>query len=252
VGLGAELIPGGEAPYLALPATWADYLRGQPQTDRYRINRALRDLEAWSGGDWQLERPRTPDELARARDALIDLHRRRWEGQGGGAFRSPHFLAFHDRLMPELFAQGALELLLLRVRSEPVAALYNFVWDDKVSFYQCGRRLDVPKGARPGVALMALAIRSAIEAGRREFDFLEGTSRFKMQFTKTTRPLVRVRAYRPSLLERARRLAEAGRGVARRLRRGARALAARLGRAKNGPEGLSNQGSGPLFHATHE
>src|SRR5262249_47320920 len=101
-------------------------------------------------------------------------------------------------------------------------------WDDKVSFYQCGRRLDVPKGARAGVALMALAIRSAIEAGRREFDFLEGTSQFKMQFARTTRPLVRLRAYRPSLLERARPLAEAGRGMALRLRCGARALAARL------------------------
>ena len=41
--------------------------------------------------------------------------------------------------MAWLLEQGALELLWLSVRGEPVAALYGMVWAGKVYAYQCGR-----------------------------------------------------------------------------------------------------------------
>ena len=40
----------------------------------------------------------------------------------------------------------------------PIAALYNFIWEGKVSFYQSGRKVDVPKNIRPGIVIHAYAI----------------------------------------------------------------------------------------------
>ena len=101
---------------------------------------------------------------------------------------------------------------------EPIAALYSIVWANKVHFYQSGRKLEVPKGVRPGVTAHALAIRRAIEAKRREYDFLGGLSQYKLQLSLAQRPLVRIRAFRPSIREQARRTAERAMALVRKLR----------------------------------
>jgi CelD/BcsL family acetyltransferase involved in cellulose biosynthesis len=72
--------------------------------------------------------------------------------------------------------------------------------------------------------LLAHLIRGAIEAGRREFDFLNGDAPYKRRLAKTARPVVRLRAARPSWREQARRLAEQGRCWAREIRQAVRAL----------------------------
>ena len=51
---------------------------------------------------------------------------------------------------------------------------------------------------------------AAIEAGRREYDFLGGPARYKTQLALASRPIVRVRAWRPSLVESVHRFVEWG------------------------------------------
>jgi CelD/BcsL family acetyltransferase involved in cellulose biosynthesis len=202
----------GACPYVSLPASWDDYLGSLPAGGRYMLLRSLRDFEQWAQDDAELHEVRTPAELDRGIRVLRTLHGDRWQADSrGGVFASPLFTAFHEQVMGSLLASGALELLWLTVRGDPVAALYNIVWNEKVYFYQGGRKLDVPKGVRPGIVLHARAIRRAIAAGRREYDFLAGASRYKMQLATATRSLVRVRAVGSPRLE-AIRLA-AGRGA---------------------------------------
>jgi hypothetical protein len=50
----------------------------------------------------------------------------------------------------------------------------------------------------------AYLIKAAIEDGMREYDFLAGASQYKMSLALATRPLVQLRAVRPSLRETAR------------------------------------------------
>jgi CelD/BcsL family acetyltransferase involved in cellulose biosynthesis len=199
----------GEAPYLRLPATWDQYLAELPKKKRYGLLRAERDLETWAEGSQRFITANSPCELEQGQRILADLHNERWNSSGQrGAFQAPRFAAFHDALMPRLLEQGQLELTWLSVREEPVAAQYNIVASGKVYYYQCGRRIQIPKGQRPGVVLLAHAIRRAIAAGRREFDFLAGASPYKMELTQTTRPLVQVRAVRRCVAEKARVCAE--------------------------------------------
>jgi CelD/BcsL family acetyltransferase involved in cellulose biosynthesis len=225
-----------EAPYIPLPATWDDYLKALPKKKRYGVTSALRRFDAWAGGQAELRRAHTSAELEEGKRVLQGLHGQRWQEAGqAGVFAAPRFAAFHDAVMPRLLREGALELAWLTVRGRPVAAAYNLVRSGKVSYYQCGRSPDVPDAVRPGIVLLARLIRAAIEAGRREFDFLAGVSVYKSQLALAARPLVLFRAARPSLREWLRCGAERGLEWARTVRNGARGTARWLRRGTDRP-----------------
>lgn len=221
-GIVAHSQQSGECPYVPLPRSWDEYLSALGSSRRYIVTRSVRELDKWAGENkWELCRARTPAELAEGKRVLWALHAERWAASGrSGVFASARFARFHDEVMPRLLAGEdgvALELQWLRARGEPIAATYSFVYEGKVYFYQSGRRVDVPKGLRPGIAMHALSIRSSIEAGRREYDFLGGASRYKRDLALATRPLVTIRAVAPSLRAHAVELARslADRAIAR-------------------------------------
>ena len=208
-----------QSPYIPLPATWEGYLAALSASHRALVKRSLRAFEAWSGAELEIECVRSPAELDRGFELLRGLHAERWgESRPGGLFASARFAAFHRAVMPKLLESGGLELLCLSVHGEPVAVQYNLVADGKVYFYQGGRKLDVPRGIRPGTVLHAHAIRHAIEAGRKEYDFLGGTQRYKLELALASRPIVELRAVRPVVVEAARRVAELGVAQVRTLR----------------------------------
>lgn len=219
-GLAPAILDEAPAYYISLPDSWDEYLASLSSSRRQRIRRALRQFENWSGGDYELSRAERAADIERGMRTLADLHSERWRASGRhGAFASPRFTAFHERVMPVLLENNALELLTLAVKGEPLAAAYNIVWDGRVHFYQSGRKMDVPKNIRPGVILHSLAIRAAIESGRREYDFLAGTARYKQELSTATRSLSSVRATRPALLrEHARLLMRRGARKARQVR----------------------------------
>lgn len=228
-GISATPSVTAQSPYILLPATWVEYLAALSPSRRGFIKRSLRAFEDWSGGTQEVECVRSPADLERGFETLRALHAARWgRGEHEGLFASASFTAFHRAVMPKLLASGGLELLSLSVRGEPVAVQYNLVHDGKVQFYQGGRKLDLPRAIRPGTVLHAHAIRRAIESGKREYDFLAGAQRYKLELSLASRPIVELRAVRPVVLEAARRAAE--RGVA-----GVQSLRASLGRLASGP-----------------
>lgn len=213
-GFAAEIVETNRAPYIHLPATWDDYLKGLSCTHRRQVTRSLRAFDQWAGGTARLERAADLAGLEEGKRVLTILHHARWEGHGqSGVFRSPLFLGFHDAMMRRLLERGALELMWLTVRDAPVAALYGMTWGGRTTAYQTGRRLNVPAAVRPGGVVLAYAIRAAIEAGLREFDLLADEVPYKMQLTDRVRPLVQVRVVRPGWREPLRRLAERGAAV---------------------------------------
>ena len=148
-----------------MPATWDAYLASLSGTTRHMVRKTLRDLETWTGGDVSFERVRNHDEVDRGFEIISSLHAQRWEATAsgyGGVFASGAFRSFHKKLMHDLIDRGALELCWLSARGEPIGALYNFVWNNKVYHYQSGRRVDLPRHIRPGIAMHAHAIRAAI------------------------------------------------------------------------------------------
>jgi CelD/BcsL family acetyltransferase involved in cellulose biosynthesis len=215
----------GGAPFAVLPKTWDEYLRRLPSSSRYTVTRALRELEKWGGKDGvSLVRASTPSELAEGRQILRALHSERWAAAAQtGVFARQRFMRFHDEVMPKFLAgtDAGLDLFWLTVRGEPVACVYNIVFRGKVYFYQSGRKVDVPKHVKLGIAIHALVMQRSISDGRREYDFLNGISQYKMSLATATRPLVTLRAVAPTVRGRAvdgaRKLAE---GLIRRAKKG--------------------------------
>ena len=193
-GVSAELTAAGPSYYVELPATFTAYTARLSPSSRYLLTRSTRDFERWAGAGVALHVAATPAELEAGKQALVALHGERWGG--GGAFVSPRFRAFHEGVTAALLARGALELLWLTVRGEPFAAAYDVLWRGRVFYYQSGRRLDVPRNIRPGIVLLGHALRRAIEAGRREYDFLGGDHRYKRELGTSCRTVVSLRAVR--------------------------------------------------------
>ena len=219
-GANVSVASGTGAPYVPLAGSWEAYLQALGSRRRYFVRKSLRAFEAWAGAAPALTIATTRVELDRARKTLLRLHAERWAAADRrGVFESSRFREFHDRMMPQLLDRGALQLGSLDVQGEPVAAFYNLVWNGKTYFYQSGRRTDVPAHLRPGIVMHACLIRHAIEQGQREYDFLAGMARYKLDLALEVRDVISLRIARPSLAEATRRAAEYVIGRARSLRR---------------------------------
>lgn len=209
----------GGAPFAALPDSWDAYLASMPSSRRYMIKRSLKDWEKWAKAPPTLCRVETAEELDQAFDMLVSLHGERWqEADHVGAFSSPLFSSFHRQTMRELLAAGALWLAWLEVDGEPVAAIYNLVWNNQVRFYQSGRKVGVPDKVRAGIVIHACAIQEAIARGYTHYDFLAGTTRYKMQLSNNVRPLVQLSLRPASLRSKFRDIGITGLGLGRTVR----------------------------------
>jgi CelD/BcsL family acetyltransferase involved in cellulose biosynthesis len=222
-GIDAGVTTSLECPFIALPKTWDAYVAGLDGNGRYFVRRTLREFDAWAKpGGAKLCAATTEDELDRGFQLLEALHGDRWSGSGGGAFQSERFRRFHRAVTRGLLRGegGALDLLWLEVRGEPVAALYSIVYRGHVHFYQSGRKTDVPKNVRPGIAIHLLAIQRAIAAGHHTYDFLAHPNQYKQKLAPThRRHLAALSASGPSLRARASKKARAeARMLVKRLR----------------------------------
>ena len=87
-----------------------------------------------------------------------------------------------------------LKLYVACKNDKPIAAIYNFVYNNKVHYYQSGFRQENSGLQSPGVFMQAYAIEDAIQKGFEEFDFLKGREgSYKFRWLPQTRSLVQMR-----------------------------------------------------------
>jgi hypothetical protein len=202
----------GGAPYSPLPNTWDEYLGALSSSTRYMIRRSLRAFEKWTDGDAKLVRLESKSQIDKAMDILSNLHGERWAAEKqDNIFDAPRFMEFHKAIIPELMESNALDFHWLVADGKPLIAVYNMTYGNRVHYYQSGRTTAVPKKIRLGIVAHAMAIQRAIEAGHKEYDFLDGVAQFKMQLATDIRPLRMLQVYRPSMVDKLRRLGIQGR-----------------------------------------
>jgi CelD/BcsL family acetyltransferase involved in cellulose biosynthesis len=204
--------------YLELPPSWDQYLATLSKHRRTRIRYARRRMAA---------EPRArffawddSSTLDQAFERLAELHRRRWEPDGGSeSFASPEYLEFHRGVIRACFARNWLRLYCLEVDGEMTAMFYCYRFRDVVYLMQSGfdpakRKLE------PGNVLLGHALEHAIGEGHVAFDFLRGDHAYKDHLGSDWRETRFVWAFRNT-----------SGGLAYRLRRvWLRALSARLRR----------------------
>jgi CelD/BcsL family acetyltransferase involved in cellulose biosynthesis len=133
------------------------------------------------------------DQLDAALDVLIELHQKRRQMLGEpGCFASPRFTAFHREVSRRLLTAGHLQLQLLELDGQPLAAEYQIAGQGVTYIYQAGiepRRL----ADEPGHLITMATVKRAIEQGGRAVDFLRGDEPYKAHFRALARPLLALR-----------------------------------------------------------
>lgn len=185
--------------YLPLITDWEAQLAQSSRPLRQKIRREQRAAEA-NGVVWRIADQ--SDNFAENFEILVNLHQARWTSRGEpGVFASKKFTAFHQRLAPQLLEQGWVKLFILFIADAPVSALYTFVYNQKVFYYQSGLAPVESNLFSPGTLNLSYAQEKAIEWGLTEWDFLQGGQAYKARWHTQPRPLVQVRLARPQAKE---------------------------------------------------
>ncbi len=172
-------------PRLDLPATWDEYLAGLGKKDRHELRRKLRKLS--QGGEVCLEAIAHPADVEAALDDFLRLHRSRADK---AAFMTEEMERFFRVVVAALAAEAQVELIFLALGGVRVAAVLCFCDGDESLLYNSGYDPDYAY-LSVGLLSKALALRKAIEEGKRRFDFLRGPEPYKYDLGATDRPVYR-------------------------------------------------------------
>lgn len=176
---------------VTLPGSWEAYLAALSKSHRKQLRRFERRL--FATGRARLHAATSEEELGRAFEILVDLHRRRRESLGDrGRFHDRRFIEFHRDVARQFFADGTLQLCWLELDGRPIASEYQIVGGQTVYAYQSG--IDpAALGQEPGRLATLAALQAAIAAGHRSYDLLRGNEAYKAHWRARPTPCIDVR-----------------------------------------------------------
>ncbi len=176
-----------ESAYIMLPETTEKYYKKLSGNERYRLRRYRKTLVNDYSVSFNLVT--SEEELENSLNVFINLHQKRWKGKGGeGSFcdNRKEYIQFHRKVATLLLQNKWLYLAFLKVNNESVASQYNFIYGNKISYFQAGFDPDWAK-YHVGSILQSFVIEDIISKKISEYDFLRGTEEYKYRWTKTTR-----------------------------------------------------------------
>jgi CelD/BcsL family acetyltransferase involved in cellulose biosynthesis len=180
------------AVFLPLTKSFTEIVKSLSANFRRKIRLDCRTFATY-GGEFRLIN--SLDHLEEGFAALVELHQVRWLSRGeAGVFSSKKFMRFHRLFARKAIVNDWLRLYVALKDGKPIAAIYNFVHNNKVHYYQSGFKHEGSGLQSPGVLVQAYAIEQAIEAGCSEFDFLKSKpGSYKFRWQPQTRSLVQMR-----------------------------------------------------------
>jgi len=172
------------APYLDLPGTWEEYLGGLERKYRKELKRKIKRLEE-TNSFYQCR----PETVKGDFEQFIRLHR--LSDPNKNRFMSEPMKAFFWDVVTAAIPGWATNLCFLKINDEPAAGVVTFVSESEVWLYNSGYNPD-QKHYSVGLLLKAHLIKTAIEAGKKKFDFLRGGERYKYELGAKDLPLYRI------------------------------------------------------------
>jgi peptidoglycan/xylan/chitin deacetylase (PgdA/CDA1 family)/CelD/BcsL family acetyltransferase involved in cellulose biosynthesis len=187
-GMAHEAVP---CTFIALPSRWDEYLNLLKPRVRSKVRSSLAflDKEIHSVPVACSE----PKELDEWLPILFDLHTRRWQQAGqSGVFHGSAKQKFYAEVSRSALEKGWLAFYRLDWGERPLAMQYGFLYGDRFLLLQEGYDPGF-ENVRPGQTLRAWTIRQWIENGLKEYDFLVGAPKHKLEWGGTTKQSLRVR-----------------------------------------------------------
>ena len=189
-GWDVEVEEEDKAPLTCLPGNWEDYVSGLGKKYRHELRRKIRKLGN-SGEVTQYDC--TPEMLSEHLPDFFRLHR--LSSPEKADFMTEARERFFAELMEAAAARGQLKLSMLELDGARVAACINFDYEDSYLLYNSGYD---PAYSQFSVGFVnkAWTIKDAIESGKRTFDFLRGTERYKYDLGAEDRSIYTIRIRR--------------------------------------------------------
>lgn len=170
-------------PIIMLPDTYESYLEQLDKKQRHELRRKRRRAEGHSVGWYIAGREH---ELDNKIETFLDLMAMSTP-QKNNFLNQPGHRNFFIEMGRTLFDKGMLEINFLTVSEHPVAALWNFAYQDHLMLYNSGLNPTDYSNISAGIVLLALSIEDAIKRGFQKFDFLQGDEEYKYRMgAKTT------------------------------------------------------------------
>ena len=176
-GCEVDLIESEKTPFLELPCKWDDYVSQLRKKDRHELRRKIRRLEN-NGAYQQLKFQDAFETLEESMSCFFEL-------MSMSSHDKKEFLAkdkkmFFMEIAFDLLERSQFDLFFMEIEGEKVAGCICFDYDDQYLLYNSGYRTDM---AHLSVGLLnkAFTIRHAIDIGKKEYNFLKGTERYKYQ-----------------------------------------------------------------------
>lgn len=194
-GLKLEELRNETCIYVSLPSEWETFIESVSPTFRQRIKK---DRKLAPEINAKLRIIDGPDGFEENFHEMVRLHQMRWTSRGEpGVFSSSKFTRFHEMLAPRILSKGWIRLFMISVDGNPVAAMYDFVYNNKMYYYQSGFDIEHSRIRSPGLLIRSYAIENAIESGLYECDFLKGDlSGYKAGWRGQTRSILQLRMSR--------------------------------------------------------
>lgn len=162
-------------PRVALPGSWDAYLDTLSKKDRHELRRKMRRFSE-AGAEMKLYTLTDPAEVEAALDDFIRLHT--ISRHDKREFMTPQMETFFRAMAVALAGAGLVRLFFVELDGRRVAGLLAFDTGEELLLYNSGYD---PAYAHASVGLVskALALRAAIEDGKRCYDFLRGAEPYK-------------------------------------------------------------------------
>jgi len=182
---------------VTLPETWEEFLSTLKPRFRSKVRSTLRNLEARPEVSFGI--CQTTEDVERLLPVLFDLHTRRWQQDGQpGVFGRAEKRDFYRKLSPLLLERGWLRLTWVAWNGHIVACQYGFTSGNAYFQLQEGYE-PASEHWNVGIGLRAWSIREFIARGLREYDFLGGMSRSKVDWGARQKQSKRLLLARPGV-----------------------------------------------------
>jgi CelD/BcsL family acetyltransferase involved in cellulose biosynthesis len=185
------------SPYVQLMGSWENYVKNLTKHHRSNINSRLNRLQKL--GPANLELVSSQAELPTALEEGYRIEAAAWKGEAGTAIYSqPELREFYTAFAKMAAERGWLRLYFLNVNGERIAFDYCILYQNKLYSLKIGYD---PKFASysPCNLLKYLMMREAFELGLTESHFLGTDDKWKLDWTKQTRPYCCLFVFSPDL-----------------------------------------------------
>lgn len=170
---------------LDLPASWDEYLAEISKSHRKQMRQLERRVLESDRVRWH--RVQSAADFEQGWTVLVDLHQRRRRSLGEpGCFASRVFHDFHHEAAGRLLNHGQLRMSWMELDRSPAAAEYHVADSSTTYAYQGGVDPD-RLTEEPGRLSTILCLRTAIEEGHTQIDFLRGDEPYKAHWRATPR-----------------------------------------------------------------